>query len=331
MNLIENIKEQAKTEPKRIVFPEGEDDRIIKAIEILQKERIAHPIIIGEEKKIKKLASNIGCELGDTKFIEHLEYSKLDEYIADYCRSRDVDERIAKRLFNRPIYFGAAMLKNGDCDGIVGGVASLTATVVKAAHLVIGLAEGFSAPSSCFIMCVPDCPYGEDGSFIYADGGVNPEPSTEELAEIAVASANTAKSLGWEPKVAMLSYATKGSAAGPLVDKVIKATKLAKQKTPELLIDGEFQVDAAIIPDVAEKKLKDKENKIAGKANVLIFPDLNAGNIAYKITERLAKAEAYGPLLQGFPKPINDMSRGASVDDIVGVTAITVVQAQSHG
>lgn len=330
MNLIEDIKKRARMQPKRIVFPEGDDERILKAIEVLQQEKIAHPIIIGDEEKVRKLASEIGCKLSNTEFVKSSAHPKLDEYIADYCESRDVEERIAKRLMSRSLYFGAAMLKNGDCDGMVGGVASLTATVVKAAHLVLGLADGCSAPSSCFIMCVPDCPYGENGNFIYADAGVNPNPSAEELAEIATASANTASSLGWVPRVAMLSYATKGSATGPLVDKVIKATKIAKEKTPDLLIDGEFQLDAAIVSEVAKRKLKHEESKVAGKANVLIFPDLNAGNIAYKLTERLAKAGAYGPLLQGFKKPVNDLSRGASVDDIVGVTAITVVQAQKR-
>ena len=328
MNLIENIKKQAHKRPKRVVFPEGNDERILKAIEILQEEKIAHPIIIGNEEKTKKLASEINCELGNTEFVESSTYPKLDKYIADYCESRNAKERIAKRLMNRPLYFGAAMLKSGDCDGMVGGVASITAAVVKAAQLVLGLADDFSAPSSSFIMCVPDCAYGENGAFIYADAGVNPNPSANELAEIAIASANTAKSLGWTPRVAMLSYATKGSAAGPLVDKVVKAIEIAKEKAPDLIIDGEFQVDAAIVPDVAGRKMKNEESEVAGKANVLIFPDLNAGNIAYKLTERLAKADAYGPLLQGFEKPINDISRGASVDDIVGVTAITVVQAQ---
>lgn len=330
MDLIEKIKKQAQKQPKRIVFPESEDERVLKAIEFLQKEQIVHPIIVGDEEKIRKLASEINCNLGDTEFVESSTYPKLDKYIANYCESRNTKERIAKRLMRRSLYFGAAMLRNGDCDGMVGGVASLTATVVKAGHIVVGLADGFSAPSSSFIMCVPDCPYGENGNFIYADAGVNANPSVEELAEIAVASANTASSLGWTPRVAMLSYATKGSAAGPLVDKVSEATEIAKEKASELLIDGEFQVDTAIVPDVAKRKLKDEESDVAGKANVLIFPDLNAGNIAYKLTERLAKAEAYGPLLQGFGKPVNDMSRGASVDDIVGVTAITVVQAQKE-
>ena len=221
------------------------------------------------------------------------------------------------------------MVGAGDVSGMVAGCTSLTATVVKASQLMVGLGEGIFPPSSFFVMSVPDSPYGEGGDFIYADAGVNPDPTPEELAEIAVLSAQSARDmLGWEPKVAMLSFSTKGSAGHKLVDKVIEATKLAREMAPDLAIDGEFQLDSAIVPSVAERKVKE-ESAVAGKANILIFPDLNAGNIGYKMTQYLAKAEAYGPILQGFAKPVNDLSRGASVEDIVGVMAFTSVQAQS--
>jgi phosphate acetyltransferase len=259
-------------------------------------------------------------------------YPEIGRYVSLYVESRQgkrVTEKMAERLVRRPLYFGAIMVRAGDVNGMVAGCMSLTATVVKAGQLMIGLKEGISAPSSFFVISVPNCPYGEDGSFIYADAGVNPDPSPSELAEIAVLSAESAQSmLGWEPRVAMLSFSTKGSAGHRLVDKVVEATKLAKEMAPGLSIDGELQLDAAIVPAVAERKWKG-ESDVAGRANVLIFPDLNAGNIAYKMTQYLADAEAYGPLLQGFKMLINDLSRGASVEDIVGVVALTTVQAQA--
>jgi len=240
---------------------------------------------------------------------------------------RRITKGMAEKLLRRTLYYSAMMVTAGDAKGMVAGCTSLTATVVVASQLMIGLREGISSPSSFFIMSVPDCPYGENGNFIYADAGVNPDPTPQELAEIAIASAQSAIDLGWQPRIAMLSFSTKGSANHKRVDKVIEATKIAKEMAPDLMIDGEFQLDSAIVPQVAERKVKEPSD-VAGRANILIFPDLDAGNISYKITQYLAKAEAYGPLLQGFNKPVNDLSRGASVDDIVGVIAFTSVQAQ---
>lgn len=329
MSPIARIIEQAKRDPRRIALPEGEDERVLRAAEKLVEEGIARPVLVGDEGKLRSLAEEIGCSLEGVEIVDPSKFPRMDEYVARYVEGRpDASEKVARRLMRRPLYFAAMMVKAGDCDGMVGGVASITAAVIRAAGLVIGLREGFSIPSSFFIMHIEGCPYGENGSFIYADAGVNVDPSPQELAEIAIASAQSARELlGWEPRVAMLSFSTKGSAAHPLVDKVLEALKIAKEKAPDLMIDGEFQADAAIVPEIAKRKVKE-ESPVAGRANVLIFPDLNSGNIAYKLTQYLAGAEAYGPIFQGFSKPVNDLSRGASVQDIIGVVAVTVVQAQ---
>jgi len=332
VRLIENIKERARKNPKRIVLAEGEEGRVIEAAAICRESGIAIPVLLGNEEQIMKLTSSLSVDLDGIEVIDPDSSNEMGKYISLYMESRGskhVTQEMAKRLIKRPLYLGALMVRAGDVNGMVAGCKSLTATVVKAGQLMIGLKEGVSAPSSFFVMSIPDCPYGEDGNFIYADAGVNPDPSPSELAEIAILSAENARDiLGWEPRVAMLSFSTKGSAAHKLVDKVVEATKLAKEKAPDLLIDGEFQLDAAILPEVAKRKMKDKSG-VAGRANILIFPDLNAGNIAYKMTQYLAKAEAYGPILQGFRMLINDLSRGASVEDIVGVIAFTTVQAQT--
>lgn len=332
MRLIERIKEQARKNPQRIVLAEGEDERTIRSASICYADGIAIPVVLGKEDRIKGLASSSGVDLDGIEIVDPDGKNEIEKYIPIYIESRGgkhVTERMAERLLRRPLYLGAAMVKGGYVNGMVAGCKSLTATVIKAGELMTGLKEGVSAPSSFFVISVPDCPYGEDGNFIYADAAVNPDPSPDELAEIAILSAENARNLlGWEPRVAMLSFSTKGSAAHKLVDKVIEATKLAKEMAPDLSIDGEFQLDAAIIPEVAERKVKDNSD-VAGKANVLIFPDLNAGNIGYKLTQYLAKAEAYGPLFQGFATPVNDLSRGASVEDIIGVMAFTTLQAQA--
>jgi len=327
MNLIEQFKNKSREKPKKIVFPEGDEVRILRTAEIALKEGIAYPVILGDEEKIRGKSDELNVNLNGIEIINPARSAKMAEYASAYCKSRDVTEGVAKRILRRELYFGAMMVNVGDCDGMVAGSINTTASVVTAGNLV-GMKEGFTAPSSFFIMVIPNCQYGENGVLIYADAGVNEEPTAAQLAEIALASADSARTLlGWEPRVAMLSFSTKGSAAHALVDKVIEATKIAKEKSPDLLIDGELQADTALVPEIARRKIKG-ESAVAGKANILIFPDLNAGNIAYKLTQYLAHAEAYGPLLQGFAKPVNDLSRGASVEDIVGVTAITVVEAQ---
>ncbi|MBE3093155.1 MAG: phosphate acetyltransferase [Chloroflexi bacterium] len=330
MKLSQLIREKAKKNPKIIVLPEGEEPRMIKAAEIIINEGFASLILLGREENIKSKARELGIDLSNKiKIINPRDSEKLKEYAESYYQIRknkgvSLDE--AYQLLENPLYFGALMVYHDDADGLVAGSINATGDVFRPALQTIKTAPGINIVSSSFVMVVPDCPYGEKGIIVFADCALNPEPNAEQLADVAIASAATGKALvGFEPKVAMLSFSTKGSAKHPLVDKVIEATKIAKKKKPELLIDGELQADAALIPSIGERKAPN--SKIAGKANVLIFPDLNSGNIAYKLIERLAKAEAIGPISQGMRKPVNDLSRGCSAEDIVNVVAITVLQA----
>ncbi|MBE3090708.1 MAG: phosphate acetyltransferase [Candidatus Atribacteria bacterium] len=330
MKLSQLIREKAKKNPKIIVLPEGEEPRMIKAAETIINEGFASLILLGREENIKSKARELGIDLSNKiKIINPRDSEKLKEYAESYYQIRknkgvSLDE--AYQLLENPLYFGALMVYHDDADGLVAGSINATGDVFRPALQTIKTAPGINIVSSSFVMVVPDCPYGEKGIIVFADCALNPEPNAEQLADVAIASAATGKALvGFEPKVAMLSFSTKGSAKHPLVDKVIEATKIAKKKKPELLIDGELQADAALIPSIGERKAPN--SKIAGKANVLIFPDLNSGNIAYKLIERLAKAEAIGPISQGMRKPVNDLSRGCSAEDIVNVVAITVLQA----
>jgi len=330
MKLSQLIREKAKKNPKIIVLPEGEEPRMIKAAETIIKEGFASLILLGREDSIRSKARELGIELSDEiKIIHPKDSDKKKQYAESYYQLRkhkgvSLDE--AYQLLENPLYFGALMVYHDDADGLVAGSINATGDVFRPALQTIKTAPGINIVSSAFIMVVPDCPYGEKGIMVFADCALNPEPNAEQLADIAIASAATGKALvGFEPKVAMLSFSTKGSGKHSLVDKVIEATKIAKEKKPNLLIDGELQADAALIPSIGERKAP--TSKIAGKANVLIFPDLNSGNIAYKLTERLAKAEAIGPVSQGMRKPVNDLSRGCSAEDIVNVVAITVLQA----
>jgi len=330
MKLSQLIREKAKKNPKIIVLPEGEEPRMIKAAETIIKEGFASLILLGREDSIRSKARELGIELSDEIKIMHPKDSdKKKQYAESYYQLRkhkgvSLDE--AYQLLENPLYFGALMVYHDDADGLVAGSINATGDVFRPALQTIKTAPGINIVSSAFVMVVPDCPYGEKGIMVFADCALNPEPNAEQLADIAIASAATGKALvGFEPKVAMLSFSTNGSGKHSLVDKVIEATKIAKEKKPNLLIDGELQADAALIPSIGERKAP--TSKIAGKANVLIFPDLNSGNIAYKLTERLAKAEAIGPVSQGMRKPVNDLSRGCSAEDIVNVVAITVLQA----
>jgi phosphate acetyltransferase len=330
MKISQLIREKAKKNPKIIVLPEGEEPRMIKAAETIINEGFASLIFLGIEENIKSKARELGIDLSNKiRIINPKGSEKLKEYAESYYqlrKNKGVSSDEAYQLLENPLYFGALMVYHDDADGLVAGSINATGDVLRPALQTIKTAPGINIVSSSFVMVIPDCPYGEKGVMVFADCALNPEPNAQQLADVAIASAATGKALvGFEPKVAMLSFSTKGSGKHPLVDKIIEATKIAKKKKPELLIDGELQADAALIPSIGERKAPN--SKIAGKANVLIFPDLHSGNIAYKLIERLAKAEAIGPISQGMRKPVNDLSRGCSAEDIVNVVAITVLQA----
>ena len=331
MSFIENIKQRASKDIKTVILPEGEDQRVLEAASKVVKEGFAKVILVGNKKQIETDSKEHKIDLTGVEVIDIATSEKKQDYIQKLYELRQakgmtLDE--ASKLIEEPIYFGMMMLKNGEADGLVSGACHSTADTLRPALQILKTAPNTKLVSAFFVMCVPNCEYGENGTFIYGDSGLNQNPNADELSEIAISSAKSFKTLvGAEAKVAMLSYSTYGSAKSELTEKVIEATKLVKEKEPDILVDGELQVDAAIIPEVAKSKAPG--SPIAGNANVLIFPDLNAGNIGYKLTQRLAKAEAYGPLCQGIAKPVNDLSRGCSADDIVGVVAITAVQAQS--
>lgn len=329
MDLIESFKQKARSYNKTIVLPEGNDPRTIKAADVALKEGLAKLIILGNEEIIAKLAKEQNADLSKAQIIDPKKSPKLKEISEKFYelrKSKGITPEQALKTVEDEVYFGTMLVQLGEADGLVSGAAHSTADTIRPALQIIKTAPGVSLVSSYFIMIVPNCEYGDNGLFIYSDCGLNPNPNAQELAEIAITSAHTAKTLcNMEPKVAMLSYSTKGSAKHELVDKVIEATSIAKAKAPDLALDGEFQLDAALVPEIAKSKAPG--SNVAGKANILIFPDLQAGNIGYKLTERLAKAVALGPLLQGLNKPVNDLSRGCSADDIVKVIAITAVQS----
>ena len=309
---------------------EGEEIRTIKAAQIVLKKGYANIILLGDEAKIKELAKD--SDISDAVIIDPKSADNLNDYadkLYQLRKAKGLTQEQALELVNDPLYYGVMMVKEGEADGMVAGAVNSTANVLRPSLQILKTAPGCKIVSAFFVMVVPNCEYGENGTFIYADSGLVENPDAEEVSEIAISAAKSFKELVQAtPKVAMLSYSTYGSAKSELVKKMQLATKLAKEKTPDLLIDGELQLDAAIVPSVSKKKAP--QSPIAGAANVLIFPDLNAGNIAYKITQRLAKAEAYGPITQGIAKPVNDLSRGCSSEDIAGVIAITCVQAQKN-
>lgn len=320
-----------KKNPQRIVLPEPEDERILKAAAIVNKEGIAKPIIIGNQDAVRADALRIGVDIEQVQILEPRLSPKLSEYVEVYSKRQDSSKKLAQAVLKKPLNFGCMMVVTGGADAVVAGASHTSGEVIATANLILGLSAGISIPSSFLLVVIPGCKYGENGVLIFSDASVNPNPSPEGLADIAAASAQSARTmLGWEPRVAMLSFSTKGSSSGEMVDKVVRATAIAKERFPNMLVDGELQADAALIPDVASRKVPGG-SRVAGKANVLIFPELNASNIAYKLVERLAGAHAYGPILQGFSYPVSDLSRGATMEDIVGTITLLSVQALRWG
>ncbi len=306
----------------RLVFPEGEDERILEAVRKAKNRKLAEPFFVGDRKGIEAAARKLKVDIGDIPVVD-VSAGVPARYIKAYAKQRKVPERLAERILSNPLFLAALMVRIGEADGMVAGAVSSSADVITAAEGIIGLRKGVSVPSSFFIMDIPGYKGGERGLLLFADSSVNIEPTERELADIAITTARTAKELmGWTPRVALLSFSTKGSAIHPRVDKVAEAVRLAKRKAPRLPIDGELQGDSALVESTAKKKMGGRTGKVAGKANVLIFPDLDSGNISYKLVQTLAGANAYGPILQGFEKPVSDLSRGAKAEDIVGVIAI---------
>jgi phosphate acetyltransferase len=332
MDLITKIRTTAKASGKRIVLPEGTEERTLRAADIILEEEMANLILLGNKEEIKSNAAHWNLkQIARATIIDPLNnpdkeiYAKL---LFQLRKHKGLSMDQALKLVEDPLYLAVLLIKNGDADGEVAGAANATGDVLRPAFQIIKTAPGVSAVSGAFFMVVPDKSFGDDGVLVFADCAVNPEPTIKELAEVAVASAQTAISIaGLEPRVAMLSFSTKGSAKHEKAEKVVQATLLAKQMAPDLLIEGELQADAAIVEAIGRKKAPGSE--IAGKANVLVFPSLETGNIAYKLVQRLAGAEAIGPVLQGLAAPINDLSRGCSVEDIVNLIAITVNQAKN--
>ncbi|HHV18312.1 MAG TPA: phosphate acetyltransferase [Thermoanaerobacterales bacterium] len=327
MDFTKKIRERAKSSPKTIVLPEGTDKRVVKAAEIITKHKIAKIVLLGNQKNLENISQ--GLDISEVEMVDPELSPKVREYAALLYELREkkgmtLDK--AEGLVKNPIWYGTLMVKNNDADGMVAGAATATGDVIRPAFQIVKTAPGVGVVSSAFMMIVPNCDYGSNGHMLFADCAINPNPDAKQLAEIAVSTAKTWEALMEdEPKVAMLSFSTKGSAQNEMVDKVVEAIKILKQQAPDLLADGELQADAALVPNVGSSKAPD--SPIAGQANILVFPDLNAGNIGYKLVQRLAKAEALGPISQGLAAPINDLSRGCSVEDIVNVVAITSLQA----
>ncbi len=332
MGLVDQIKEKARSNRQTVVLPEGYDDRMVEAAGKIVADGLADIVLLGEPEKLRARADELGASLEGVTLLAPAQAEQLDDYVAELVELRQkkgLSAEQARELLTADdnLFFAAMMVRKGDAGGAVAGAYNTTGDVLRAAFQVIGTAPGMKTVSSVFLMVTKNPDFGENGILLFADCAVNPNPNAQALAEIAVSTAQSCKSfLGVDARVGMLSFSTKGSASHPDADKVLEALEIAKKLAPELQIDGELQADAALLPKVGNKKAPG--SPVAGKANTLIFPDLDAGNIAYKLVERVAGAEAVGPIVQGLAKPVNDLSRGCSVEDIISVSAITAVQAQ---
>ncbi|WP_418180210.1 phosphate acetyltransferase [Aliarcobacter lanthieri] len=329
MGLIDKIKEKAKKQLRTIVLPEAEDERVLKATQIVLQEKTAKVVLIGDAETIKADASKYGANIEGATIVDPKNFDNIEKYIDELVelrKSKNLSKEEAKQIMlTEPRFFGCMMVRLGDADGLVAGSNSPTSDVLRAAIQVIKTAPGINTVSSTFVMETKDGKFGDNGLILFSDCAVIPDPTAEQLADIASATAATASSVvGLEPRVAMLSFSTKGSASHPLVDKVTTACKILKDRNVIFPFDGELQADAAIVESIGAKKAPD--SKVAGRANILVFPDLQAGNIGYKLVQRFAGAEAHGPIIQGLNKPVNDLSRGCSVEDISNLVAITATQ-----
>lgn len=329
MSFIEKIKDRAKSNIKTIVLPEGTEPRVIRAARMVVDEKFGRVILLGKLEEIQNAVTLL--DLSGIEILDYLQSDKIEKYatqLYELRKEKGVTKEKALEMVKIGSYFGVMMIYNGDADGMVSGAIHSTSDTLRPALQILKTAPGVKLASSFFIMTLKDESFGHNGTLLFSDCGLNENPDADQLSEIAIASAKSFKNLVCDsPKIAMLSYSTYGSAESEMTNKVILATKLVKEKAPELVVDGELQLDSAVVPEVAE--IKAKGSPLKGNANILIFPDLNAGNIGYKITQRFGGARAYGPVMQGLNKPVNDLSRGSTVEDIVGTIAITAVQAQN--